>query len=150
MTSDPPSSPAAAEAPRGLLLFAHGARDPLWARPFQAVAAHCRQARGEAPGLPEADSRVALAFLEFMQPTLVDAGARLAGAGCTQVDIVPLFLGAGGHVRKDLPALVAQLEAAHPGVQWHLRRAVGEADAVVQALAGVALGAADLPLVATR
>jgi len=75
----------------GLLLFAHGARDPQWARPFEAVAACCRAQRG--------DARVALAFLEFMAPNLVTAGNTLVAAGCTAVDVVPLFLGAGGHVR---------------------------------------------------
>ena len=34
----------------GLLLFAHGARDPRWADPFQAVA---EEARAACPGLPE-------------------------------------------------------------------------------------------------
>lgn len=134
----------------GLLLFAHGARDPLWARPFEAVAAQCRSARGEAADGRGAPSRVALAFLEFMQPGLLQAGGQLAASGCRAVNIVPLFLGAGGHVRKDLPALVAQLQAEHPQVQWHLRRAVGEADAVVQAMAQVALQAGDQPEVLVR
>ncbi|MDT7834753.1 sirohydrochlorin chelatase [Aquabacterium sp. OR-4] len=137
----------------GLLLFAHGARDPLWARPFEAVARQCRAARGEAPaadGQAATTSRVALAFLEFMQPGLLAAGAQLAAAGCRTVQIVPLFLGAGGHVRKDLPALVSQLQAEHPEVQWQLRRAVGEADAVVQAMAAVALDAQALPEIVLR
>ncbi len=134
-----------APADDGLLLFAHGARDPLWSRPFDAVAAQCRHARGEPAGGHGAASRVALAFLEFMQPGLLDAGRQLVAAGCRAVDIVPLFLGAGGHVRKDLPALVAQLRAEHPQVQWRLRRAVGEADAVVQAMARVALQAGEQP-----
>jgi len=46
----------------GLILFAHGARDPRWALPFEAVAARVRAQR---PGVP-----VRLAFLEFMAPTL--------------------------------------------------------------------------------
>lgn len=121
----------------GLLLFAHGARDPLWARPFEAVAQACRRQRGQAP--------VALAFLEFMSPTLLQAGAALASAGCTQVDVVPLFLGAGGHVRKDIPQLMAQLHAAHPAVCWRLHRAVGQAPAVIEAMAAVALAAASQP-----
>jgi sirohydrochlorin cobaltochelatase len=115
----------------GLLLFAHGARDPQWARPFEAVAAHCRAQRG--------DTRVALAFLEFMAPNLVTAGNALVAAGCTAVDVVPLFLGAGGHVRKDLPVLLAQLQEAHPTVLFILRPAVGEAPALVDAMAAVAL-----------
>ncbi len=119
----------------GLLLFAHGARDPQWARPFEAVAARCKVQRG--------DSRVALAFLEFMAPDLVAGGSTLVAAGCSVVDVVPLFLGAGGHVRKDIPVLMARLQAEHPGVQFRLRPAIGEADAVVAAMAEVALGGAD-------
>ncbi|WP_395700842.1 sirohydrochlorin chelatase [Aquabacterium sp.] len=126
----------------GLLLFAHGARDPQWARPFEAVAAQCR---ARAPGRP-----VQLAFLEFMSPGLVAAGAQLAAAGCRRVDVLPLFLGAGGHVRKDIPALMAQLMAEHPQVQWTLHPAVGEAAAVIDAMAQVALAAAQLPEVAVR
>ena len=117
----------------GLLLFAHGARDPQWAMPFQAVARRCADQRGS--------SRVALAFLEFMAPDLVAGGAALVAQGCTAVDVVPLFLGAGGHVRKDIPVLMARLQAEHPNVRFSLRPAIGEAAAVVDAMAAVALGA---------
>jgi sirohydrochlorin cobaltochelatase len=130
------------DAPSGLLLFAHGARDPAWAGPFKAVADRCRAAR---PG-----SAVELAFLEFMAPGLVQAGARLAAAGCTTVDVLPLFLGAGGHVRKDIPALMVQLQAEHPEVNWRLHPAVGEAEGVIAAMAAVALDAALLPEVSVR
>jgi len=119
----------------GLLLFAHGARDPQWARPFEAVAARCREARGE--------NRVALAFLEFMAPDLVAGGSALVAAGCSAVEVVPLFLGAGGHVRKDIPVLMARLQAEHPAVRFTLRPAIGEAAAVIDAMAAVALTAAD-------
>jgi sirohydrochlorin cobaltochelatase len=116
---------------RGLLLFAHGARDPNWAVPFEDVAARIRQRAPEVA--------VELCFLEFMPPTLVEGGRRLATAGCTRVDVVPLFLGAGGHVRKDLPALLAELAAAHASVQWELRPAIGEVDAVIEAMASSSL-----------
>ena len=116
---------------QGLLLFAHGARDPRWALPFEAVAQRIRAAQ---PGLA-----LELAFLEFMAPDLLVAGQRLAAAGCRAVDVLPLFLGAGGHVRKDLPALLSQLAAQHPAVQWRLQPAIGEAEAVVAAMAAEAL-----------
>ena len=112
---------------RGLLLFAHGARDPRWALPFQAVA---RRVAEREPTL-----KLRLAFLEFMAPGLVDAGNALAADGCKRIDVVPLFLGAGGHVRKDLPLLLDELRAAHPQVQWELQRAIGEIDSVVDAMA---------------
>ena len=126
--------------PPGLLLFAHGARDPLWARPFEAVAAQCRLARHEA----SADSStVVLGFLEFMQPGLVEAGHRLIAQGCRQVVVVPLFLGAGGHVRKDIPVLLAELRTAYPTVKFSLQATVGESPVVVAAMAQVALAQAD-------
>jgi sirohydrochlorin cobaltochelatase len=115
----------------GLLLFAHGARDSRWALPFEDIA---ERIRTRAPGLP-----VQLAFLEFMTPDLIEGGHRLAAAGCDRVDVVPLFLGAGGHVRKDIPELLIRLESAHPGVHWELRPAIGEIDSVVEAMAMAAL-----------
>jgi len=114
----------------GLLLFAHGARDPNWALPFEDVAARVRAAR---PGVP-----VRLAFLEFMAPSLREAGSQLAAEGCTQVEVLPLFLGAGGHVRKDLPALLDEFGRAHPAVAWQLHPAVGELDPVIAAMADAA------------
>ena len=116
--------------PSGLILFAHGARDPRWAAPFEAVAA---RVRAHHPAL-----QVRLAFLEFMQPALPQAGAELAAAGCAQVAVLPMFLGAGGHVRKDLPLLMDALRAAHPGTTFTLHAAIGEIDSVVGAMADAA------------
>ncbi len=115
----------------GILLFAHGARDPRWAVPFEAVAARVRE---QAP-----NAQVRLSFLEFMTPNLIDAGNELVHAGCDSVAIVPLFLGSGGHVRKDLPLLMAQLAEAHQNVNWSLQQTVGETQAVIDAMAAAAL-----------
>ena len=116
---------------RGLILFAHGARDPRWALPFEAVARRVREA--------DPQLAVQLAFLEFMVPGLTDAGHTLAQAGCVRVDVVPLFLGAGGHVRKDLPLLLDELARLHPTITWLLRPAIGEVDTVITAMAQAAL-----------
>lgn len=118
---------------QGIILFAHGARDPRWALPFQAVA---DQLRLQCP-----DAAVALAFLEFMTPDIGEAGATLVDRGCTSVAILPLFLGTGGHVRNDLPLRVDALRAQHPAVRWTLLDAAGEAPEVTRALAGVAASA---------
>jgi sirohydrochlorin cobaltochelatase len=122
----------------GLILFAHGARDPAWAQPFEAVAAAVRRAR---PQLP-----VRLAFLELMTPDLPAAAAALAAEGCEHVTVLPLFLGAGGHVRRDLPRLLDLVRAAHPSLRWTLQPAVGELPAVVAAMADAALDALDAPV----
>lgn len=116
---------------RGLILLAHGARDAAWARPFEDVA---QRVRDEAPGL-----LVRNAYLEFMAPNLVDAGQALAEAGCTHVEVLPVFLGAGGHVRKDVPWQLSTLMDRHPQIDWQLRPAVGESPLLVAALARIAL-----------
>jgi sirohydrochlorin cobaltochelatase len=132
----------------GILLFAHGARDPNWAGPFQA-AAKALQARADLltqAGNPDClGPIVTLAFLEFMTPDLLTAGADLASQGCKHVTVVPLFLGAGGHVRKDLPRLLGELAEQHPEVNWVLSAAVGETDLLIQALADSAWALAGQP-----
>ena len=114
----------------GLILFAHGARDPRWAAPFEAVA---ERVRAQRPGMP-----VRLAFLELMSPGLLEAGAQLVAVGCTHITVLPLFLGAGGHVRKDLPLLVDQLRAAHPGTAFALQPPIGEDPRIISAIADAA------------
>ncbi len=120
---------------QGLILFAHGARDPRWAAPFEAVA---QQLRTQRPAL-----HVRLAYLEFMVPDLVSAGTELATLACSHIDVLPMFLGAGGHVRKDLPLLMEQLRAAHPALTWRLHTAIGEVDSVTRAMADAALAQLD-------
>ena len=115
----------------GLLLFAHGARDPAWALPFEQVRERLLADHG-------ANTPVVLAFLEFMRPSLAEAADQLAARGCQQVTVVPLFLGAGGHVRKDLPQLMTRMREAHPAINWRLSPAAGETDIVVHALAQAA------------
>jgi sirohydrochlorin cobaltochelatase len=121
---------------RGLILLAHGARDPAWATPFEAVVARIRE---RAP-----ETRVRLAFLELMTPRLEDAGAELASLGCQRIDVVPAFLGTGGHVRRDVPAQLAHLRDAHPGIAWTLHEALGETPHVISALADAAIDLAEL------
>jgi sirohydrochlorin cobaltochelatase len=115
----------------GLILFAHGSRDPRWAEPFEAV----REAvRARAPALP-----VQLAYLELMQPDLATAADALVAEGCTRIDVLPLFLGTGGHLRRDLPPMVAAIHARHPQVTASLHGAAGESPALVAAMAEHAL-----------
>jgi sirohydrochlorin cobaltochelatase len=110
----------------GILLFAHGSREAGWAKPFESIA---RQLAGE--------FLVELAYLEMMKPTLEEAVASLAARGAQRVRIVPLFLGAGGHVRGDLPKLAQAARERHAGVEIVLERTIGERAEVTDAIAAV-------------
>ena len=119
-------------AARGVVLFAHGARDARWAEPFAAVVERIRRARPDVP--------VALAFLEHLQPDLAGALRALAGQGVTSVRVVPLFFGRGGHLREDFPQILEAARTLVPGVTVEVTQAAGEAAAIQQALADFALG----------
>ena len=110
-----------------LVLFAHGARDPRWAQPFVKMQAIASQ------HLPEV--KVELAFLELMEPRLPEVVSRLVEQGCARISVVPVFLGQGGHVLRDLPPMIEELRAIHPELVLTVADAVGESPAVLQAIA---------------
>jgi sirohydrochlorin cobaltochelatase len=112
---------------RGLILFAHGAREPGWRTPFERLH-QMIQAQ-----LPQVEVR--LAFLELMTPDLATMVRQLVQDGCGAITVVPVFLGQGGHVRRDLPALLAQLRIDHPQLLLRAAEAVGEDASVLQAIA---------------
>ncbi len=118
----------------GLVLFAHGARDARWREPFDRPAG-----QADRPKLP--DTAVRLAFLELMEPSLPVALAELAGAGVAEVTVVPVFFGQGGHIRRDLPALIDQCRAQYPAMRIDCATAVGEAESVLDAIAAYCVGA---------
>jgi sirohydrochlorin cobaltochelatase len=118
--------------PHGIVLFAHGSRDPLWHKPMEAVAAHIA---ARAPQTP-----VACAYLELSTPNLPTAVQTLLESGVQAIRIVPLFLGVGKHAREDLPLLVKDLQAQHPSVAFSLLPAVGEDPRLIALLAEIALG----------
>jgi len=110
-----------------IILFAHGARDPEWAEPFRRIQA---LVANTLPGTP-----VELAFLERMTPGLPEALGRVVQAGATTVSVVPLFLGAGGHVKEDVAALVRTLREQHPTLKLQLSSPIGEDEELVSAIA---------------
>ncbi len=130
----PPSTPSKPS----VILLAHGARDPRWAEPFLQVADRVRKA---APGQP-----VEVAYLEFLEPGLLEAAKHLAGNGSTRIRIIPLFFGRGGHLREAVPKLVAEVAAGLPAVAFDVAGAAGEDAAVVDAIAEFCLRSADLDL----
>ena len=119
-----------------LVLFAHGARDPEWASPMRRV---CTAVRAQAP-----DLRVELAFLEFMAPTLRDCVESLVGDGFERIVVLPMFIAQGGHLKRDVPLLLEDMRQlhSHSPIRFELACAVGEAEAIVQAMAAHVLALA--------
>jgi sirohydrochlorin cobaltochelatase len=111
---------------KAIILFGHGARDARWREPFDRLVALWRAQHPE--------TLVELAFLEMMEPTLEQAIASLSAAGASEVVVVPVFFGQGGHLRNDFPVLLADCQAKFPAIALSATPAVGEDDAVLQAI----------------
>lgn len=122
---------------KGILLYGHGARNPEWAQPFHRIrdAIKARDPR----------ALVEPGFLELMRPTFDEGVACLVEQGATRIMVVPIFMAAGSHVRKDLPRLAADAMERHPGLAIELAAPVGEAESVLAAMAEYALTAPAAP-----
>ena len=116
---------------KGILLFGHGARNPDWAQPFHRIrdAILARQ--------PEA--LVEPGFLELMRPTFDEGVDCLVRQGAAQIVVVPIFMAAGSHIKKDLPQMAADAMGRHAGLVITLAAPVGEAEPVLAAMAEYAL-----------
>ena len=111
---------------KAVVLFGHGARDVRWREPFDRLASLWKARHPNTP--------VELAFLELMQSSLEEAIASLVGVGATEVVVVPVFFGQGGHLRNDFPVLLTACQEKFPDVSLSATPAVGEDDAVLQAI----------------
>lgn len=111
----------------GLILLAHGSRDPGWVAPFEMIRAKVDKLAPE--------SNVALAYMEHSAPDFATSVEAMVQRGVTHVDVVPLFLGSGGHVRSDVPALVARASAKHANVKFRVHPFAGDADPILEAIA---------------
>ena len=111
---------------KAMVLFGHGARDARWREPFDRLALLWR---AQHPGV-----LVQLAFLEMMQPSLEEAITTLSASGALEIVVVPVFFGQGGHLRNDFPALLDACREKFPQVTLSATLAVGEDEAVLQAI----------------
>jgi len=111
---------------QAIILFAHGARDPDWAAPFNIIKQQLQAAR---PQL-----QIELAFQDFMSPTLEEAAAQVAARGTRRAVLVPLFMAQGGHLKQDLPRMVGKIREQHPQLELQVMPAIGAAPEILQAI----------------
>lgn len=116
---------------RGVIVFAHGSRDPLWRSPVEAIADQIRAIDPQAAA--------SCAYLELCEPDLPTAAQRLIEQGISDVRVLPLFFGMGKHAREDLPVLMQQLRDTHPGVAFTLLPTAGENPRLTALMAQMAL-----------
>lgn len=111
---------------KAIILFGHGARDIRWREPFDRLASLWAS--------QNASTHVELAFLELMHPSLEEAIATLCAKGVNSITVIPVFFGQGGHLRNDFPVLLDACQKKYPHVTLSTTPAVGEDEAVLQAI----------------
>ncbi len=109
-----------------IVLLAHGSSDKRWCETFEQLAAPTLQT--------VSGSRIA--YMELASPSLEETIAEGLTENITEYTVVPLFLAAGRHLRKDVPAMIADLEKNHD-VKIHLAPPIGENPVLGQAIRDV-------------
>ena len=120
-------------SPHGIVLFAHGSRDPHWRAPIEHIARLIQELDPEV--------QVRCAYLEMTTPDLPSAVDEMAQQGLRSLLVLPIFLGMGKHLRQDLPELMQTLRRKHPQIDLRLAASVGENQEVLRAIAQSALTA---------
>lgn len=116
---------------QGTILFGHGSRSADYAQPFFRI----REAMlNQSPG-----SKIEIGFLELTSPPLESTIEALQGAGVTSMVVIPIFFGPGRHVLKDLPERIGHVLDRHPDLVIEIAPCVGEAPAVIEAMATYAV-----------
>jgi len=100
----------------GAVILAHGSRVPETLRTLEDIACQVKRA---------GSWLIEPAALQFNEPDLEQAVARLVARGATRIVVLPMFLFGGNHVLRDIPLAVETVAAKHVGVSVSLGRHVG-------------------------
>jgi sirohydrochlorin cobaltochelatase len=111
-----------------IILLAHGSSDKRWCETFEQLAA---------PTLASVDN-ARVAYMELAEPSMDAVIKEGVAEGATEFTIIPLFLAAGRHLRKDVPAMIEELEKAY-GATIQLAPPIGENPQLGQAIRDVVM-----------
>jgi len=102
---------------RAILLVDHGSR--------RSEANDLLAQMAEQVALRVPDSAVFFAHMELASPTIAEGVAACAAAGADEIVVQPYFLGPGSHTTHDIPRLVREAAAAHPGLRVAISEPLG-------------------------
>ncbi len=109
-----------------ILLIAHGSREPEANADLVHLATEIRNRDG--------CSTAVASFLELAQPDILEGARQCVAAGARRVVMLPYFLSAGRHVRRDLTAARDQLAAMFPRVDFLLAEPIGRHPAMKEVM----------------
>lgn len=108
-----------------VLLIFHGSRDPEGNSGVEVLRA-------------EVETRIGLpvyaAHLEHAAPLIPIAVDRAVADGHRRIVMIPILLGAAGHVKKDIPRYLAEARRSHPEIEFVAAEHLGTHAAVLEIL----------------
>jgi len=76
----------------GIIVIAHGSKDPKWCQSFENFIDGIQDSRG---------SGVIEAYMFLNSPTLKESASKMVKHGHKTIIVVPFFMASGGHVDHD-------------------------------------------------
>ena len=101
-----------------LVLPAHGNKDPRRCVPFERIV---DAVRGQSE-----KTTVRLAYMEFVEPTLMDVARECVARQILHLRILPLFLSIGAHLATDVQEQVNRAKEQFPRLEVEVLAPVGE------------------------
>ncbi|MEH7177645.1 sirohydrochlorin chelatase [Neobacillus vireti] len=76
-----------------------------------------------------------LSFLELTEPLIEEGFQLCVEQGATEIDVVPLFLLAAGHYKRDIPEALSRLVAKYPTIPVKIKNPFGVQEVILDAVA---------------
>jgi len=84
-----------------------------------------------------------ISFLELTDPLIAEGFARCVERGATEITVVPLFLLAAGHIKKDIPMVLGSLQEKYPQINIAVKDPFGVQESIIDGVAELVFARAD-------
>ncbi|MED4205025.1 sirohydrochlorin chelatase [Neobacillus mesonae] len=78
-----------------------------------------------------------ISFLELTVPLIEDGFRRCVEKGATEIIVVPIFLLAAGHIKQDIPQVLASLREKFPQIQVVVKNPFGVQERILDAVSEI-------------
>lgn len=120
---------------RALILVDHGSTVAEANELLQKISERMRQTPGSGFDI------VTHCHMELAEPTILQAFEECVSMGAEEVVIHPYFLAPGKHSTQDIPRMVGDAAASHPGVSYSVSEPLGFHDKIIEVVLERARGA---------
>lgn len=121
-----PSTTTPDQGELGIILVDHGSRFKAANDMLDEVVAMFKRVSG--------NRIVQAAHMELAEPTIAQAFDACVRQGAGRVAVHPYFLSPGKHSTTDIPRIVEQAAAQHPGVTFHVTPPLGLDDKIAEVI----------------